>query len=1414
MNGNRMPELDPADMQSRLPYLNINFKNLVAVCEQEFQRIRLQQQPGYKHGMRSELKRLRTFISFQPVSSWSPQEMASAGFYNTGVASSVQCFCCGLVLCSTSLRIPPRSDHLKRQPDCGFIQRKDVGNIPLYEVRVQVPREAPGQSVERYRAEEERSDSFKSWPPYARADPAALARAGFFFTDFKDTVQCFSCGGCLGNWEEGDDPWKEHAKWFPKCMFLQTEKSRDDITEYIGSYSGFEGVTGELFLSSPIKKSLPKDTEGSVIANIFEEELVRLESFKTWSEEAHADAAALAKAGFFYTGVTDTVQCFSCGLTISQFDTTDDPWTEHVKYKSKCMYYGKKLEMENYILRESQIASLSIQDTESETGIIGNDDLPAMKLTESITSFENCKGQEKETEIQAQLTRAYSATDFRKMSSFGDSTHAAIDLKSIYGDLVVVSKDSKNQPLKKLMFPDVLQELDSITMIQGEAGSGKTALLRRIAILWASGCCPVLNRFRLVFYVSLSSTKREEGLSGMINQQLLKSTGALTDASLKEIIQCLKRQILFLIDDYGAKGLVPEAIDTLIHKNHINKMGLVVAVHDDMGGRVRKCAKTLLCITDFPVYSAVYILKSLFSHNIPMVERFVVQLALSMDFPEALKTPLFALGLCVFCIQYPADSTNDTAICKADLLFNTLKFPNESEKAKAVLSACGDLALIGLFNSRFEFTDKELSDSGVNADEALRYGLLSKCSAQRLYPVYTFCMPVFQEFLAGKRLGELLDSEVQADIDKGNQYLQQINTFLKVMGRYHYLLKFANGNSSKATPKILSHLFSLMDTKTSYDCCSGSTLYLKHHPDLKLVEQTTILKIRACSSEEQHSYFLNVILKFAVEAAFQSKSMPMCAPVILKFLKGRSLSLVQTMIDRDPILSFLEAYPETLPLLNSLEISIAGPNQNANFNLSSVGDFCSTLGAPTVDQDYSSAFQNLNSAMEKVKHTLDQMSSYLTLCPGHSTIPSSFTTARFAAQSCYKIPLLRIHTNNAFEFPEKDLRNLEIMFFISEHIDLQLNNSSGFIESVRSATEQYLHLFAKCRFYDMALSEAEQEVIIRMSSMESLDIHNLKNGQYPELLVAHLDKYKNLKELSVNVHENQKVIDEIPDGFRNLKNMQSLKLSCINLVGSAYKLADFITNFENLQVFHVKKCTTCPEFGAVMTAISHCKKLREIQLIGIDFNVISFVHILSTFQDLKVLNLDSVLFTDKETSDMFATALVSLVQLEELILPEGSGILETATSIVQCFQHLKNLNVVSFSNTSLDEQSLLELAIAAQDGFLLKIQKLDLRGIHNITESGWHNFFLTLSNMPDLKHLNVSRAYTHQIKCHATTVKSFVQCIAKLPSLATIVMYGWLFDAEDVKMFNAMKEQHPQSSILSIYREWQLPVAPIVQQQI
>lgn len=41
-----------------------------------------------------------------------------------------------------------------------------------------------------------------------------------------DVVTCFFCGGTLGNWEPDDNPWFEHAKFFPECMFLELAKNK------------------------------------------------------------------------------------------------------------------------------------------------------------------------------------------------------------------------------------------------------------------------------------------------------------------------------------------------------------------------------------------------------------------------------------------------------------------------------------------------------------------------------------------------------------------------------------------------------------------------------------------------------------------------------------------------------------------------------------------------------------------------------------------------------------------------------------------------------------------------------------------------------------------------------------------------------------------------------------------------------------------------------------------------------------------------------------------------------------------------------------------------------------------------------------------------------------------------------------
>ncbi|XP_064427862.1 baculoviral IAP repeat-containing protein 7 [Mirounga angustirostris] len=78
-------------------------------------------------------------------------------------------------------------------------------------------------------SEELRLASFYDWPLTAVVRPELLAAAGFFHTGQQDKVRCFFCYGGLQSWEQGDDPWTEHAKWFPRCEFLLQTKGWDFV---------------------------------------------------------------------------------------------------------------------------------------------------------------------------------------------------------------------------------------------------------------------------------------------------------------------------------------------------------------------------------------------------------------------------------------------------------------------------------------------------------------------------------------------------------------------------------------------------------------------------------------------------------------------------------------------------------------------------------------------------------------------------------------------------------------------------------------------------------------------------------------------------------------------------------------------------------------------------------------------------------------------------------------------------------------------------------------------------------------------------------------------------------------------------------------------------------------------------------
>ncbi|KAM9752315.1 baculoviral IAP repeat-containing protein 7 [Menidia menidia] len=196
--------------------------------------------------MRGEGDRLRTFQNWPADAPVISGDLAKAGFFFLGSRDKVQCFCCGGILRHWIRGDSPAAEHKRHFPTCSFILGQAVGNIPLQsgssdsvdgQLISQLQRMTmddqgtAGQAVyPEMEAEDSRLTTFHNWPTDASAQPEALARAGFFYTGHGDNVKCFFCDGGLRNWEPGDDPWQEHAKWFPRCEFLIQSRGEEYIS--------------------------------------------------------------------------------------------------------------------------------------------------------------------------------------------------------------------------------------------------------------------------------------------------------------------------------------------------------------------------------------------------------------------------------------------------------------------------------------------------------------------------------------------------------------------------------------------------------------------------------------------------------------------------------------------------------------------------------------------------------------------------------------------------------------------------------------------------------------------------------------------------------------------------------------------------------------------------------------------------------------------------------------------------------------------------------------------------------------------------------------------------------------------------------------------------------------------------------
>ena len=84
-------------------------------------------------------------------------------------------------------------------------------------------------------------DNSTRWPAHRiRATPQQIVAAGMYYLGLRDRVKCWYCNGGLQNWDQEDDPWAEHAKWFPLCEFVLQQKGPEFVHRIVSLYPGLE----------------------------------------------------------------------------------------------------------------------------------------------------------------------------------------------------------------------------------------------------------------------------------------------------------------------------------------------------------------------------------------------------------------------------------------------------------------------------------------------------------------------------------------------------------------------------------------------------------------------------------------------------------------------------------------------------------------------------------------------------------------------------------------------------------------------------------------------------------------------------------------------------------------------------------------------------------------------------------------------------------------------------------------------------------------------------------------------------------------------------------------------------------------------------------------------------------------------
>ncbi|XP_062980340.1 NLR family CARD domain-containing protein 4 [Elgaria multicarinata webbii] len=874
------------------------------------------------------------------------------------------------------------------------------------------------------------------------------------------------------------------------------------------------------------------------------------------------------------------------------------------------------------------------------------------------------------------LTDFYSRPSFQQFHPLGEEIDIIFNLTTTYTDTLLWKKDIHNARLGQLSLNALLDELRNPCIIEGEAGKGKTTLLKKIALLWANGDHPALMKFKLSFFIKLSEA--QAGLYETVCEQLLKKKYRICKEDFMEMLDSLREKALFLLDGYDEfqSQSCPE-IESLIKENHKFKNTVIVTTRTESISSLRLFGSLIAETGDLSEQSAKQLVRNVLRKE--LAEGLLSQLEKTdstfqktgSQFDNLMKTPLFVVIACA--IQMGETTFNphtQTTLFSTlhDLMvrknkYKTKEIPDEHFRLSII--HCGNLALDGVFERKVNFYPEDFSS--VKEQVLLATGLMHKYSAQRLTAVYRFFHKSFQEYVAGRRLSRLLISRRDEDVTRGNSYLQRINSISDIITTYHSLLLYTCGSSAEATRKVISHLSIIHQ--------HGSLFILPSLPDQWSEAKPMKNKENAQEEEGVIATLGNSFVECAISFLYESLSEITVKEEFEEFFHGKNL-YINTQSIPTYVCGFFEYFSNCVSVLELIKLDFLG-----------------------------------SSSCEDAKDGRKECSKTTLL---KTVIPEKAVSLFFSWER--KLNSLEITLKDFNKLEKGDVKYLEKICCSASRLRFHISRSPGITGKLREVLYSCTNL--QDLFVDSTpLTAEDEQQIAKMMLLKTIKLKDLQDASLDGLLDG-IPGLVNVEKFTFdNIKMNEATAKKLAEGLKNLKKLQLLKLNNLTDIG------DGMTHI-------VKSISFCLRDLEEIHLINCC-------LSGIAVEIL--VQNICNLSKLYALDLSDNFLGDagKEALCQLVDSLNSLPKMEVLMLPRMNEVNVCLIKLEQ-LERMPQLTKLGLKKWDITDSEVGILGKLFAKTSLGDLQHLDIAE-NCMTSDGWLTVLQVLLNLKKLAFLDFSR---------------------------------------------------------------------------